>query len=82
MFKTDNIQSSKMEEEKVCCCAQSSTYTERPNPPLIEEETLFLKYVNVYGRTNILRMLLLVFLSWSDPMCYVDVQHRQYSVSI
>jgi hypothetical protein len=33
------------EEKDVHCCAQSSAYTERPNP-LVEEETPFLKQIN------------------------------------
>lgn len=40
------------------------------------------KLVIVYEGTNILWMLCLVLLPWSDPMYYVNVQHRQYSVSI
>jgi hypothetical protein len=31
----------------VCCCAQSSAYTERWNPFFVEEETPFLKHINV-----------------------------------
>jgi hypothetical protein len=38
---------SEREEEEVRWFAQSSAYTERPNLPLVKEETPFLKHVNV-----------------------------------
>jgi hypothetical protein len=46
MLKTDNNVSER-EEDEVLCSAQSSAYTERQKPPLTEEETPFLKHVNV-----------------------------------
>jgi hypothetical protein len=41
------LSSSEREEEEVHCCAHSSTYIERLNPPLVEEETSFLGHVKV-----------------------------------
>jgi hypothetical protein len=38
---------SSSEREEVHCCSQLNAYTERPNPPLVEEETPFLKHANV-----------------------------------
>jgi hypothetical protein len=35
------------EEKEVRGYAQSTAFIKRPTPPLVEEETLFLKYVNV-----------------------------------
>jgi hypothetical protein len=34
-------------EEEVYCCSQSSAYTKRQNPSFIEEETPFLKHINI-----------------------------------
>jgi hypothetical protein len=55
MFKTDNIQSpSEEEEEKSTALLSQSTYIKRPKPPLVNEETQLLKYVNFQERKNLL----------------------------
>jgi hypothetical protein len=75
MFKTGSIQSSKSEEEEVRCFAQSSTYTERPSPPSIEEETLFIKHKCLGGNKNLADVTLSVFTSVrSDVLCRCSIQ--------
>jgi hypothetical protein len=51
----NNIQSPshREEEEEVGYSGQSSTYTGRPNSPLVKEETPLLKHINIYERIKI-----------------------------
>jgi hypothetical protein len=67
-------------KEQVRFYVQSNAYTEMPNPPVVKEEPPFLKHVNVWERKKNWA-LHLVFSPQSNPIYYVGVQHRQYSVS-
>jgi hypothetical protein len=65
MFKTGNIQSPSERGRRRTSTAllSQSTYTERQNPPLVEE-TSFLKHVNVLGgNRNLLGVTLSVLTS-------------------
>jgi hypothetical protein len=68
--------------EEVHHSTQSNAYTEKQNAPLFIEKSAFTKHLNVLERTKNFWVLHLVFFPWFKPMYYLDIQHRQYSVTV